>query len=127
MKRKIVDNCIYYFKDDGKTLIASADEKNDNHHCLFVLSGNISSDVAIELNEEMLTLLALKKDISVDLENVDYFSSTFVNDLISLERKVEIERGKSIVIKNMKRTIFDTLARDGFIQSLDVRVKEDSK
>lgn len=127
MKRKIQDNLIGYYRDDGETFIASVEEKTEKNHCLIVLSGNVNSDVAFELNEEILTLIALKKDVSIDVENMEYVSATFVDDLIALERKMEKERGKSILISNMRKDIFDELAKDGFVHSLDIRVKGDSK
>ena len=125
MIRKISEDTITYTRDNDGSQIAQVQEELAPDACLVRMAGDIGNEIADEVSDELAALLSVGRAPRVDMEGVTYLSSTMIDRLIALQRRMETRMQATLPIRNVPKPLFEALERDGFVYSLDIEMKEE--
>lgn len=118
LKRKVEENTLYLL-DDSETIL-SIQENLDGQTVSFKLSGKLRSDTAHDFMDELFAIIPLGMNLDIDLEEVEYISSTCQQVLLSAQQKID-ELGKSgLLISKLNGRIREDFDSTGFSQLLDI-------
>lgn len=94
----------------------------ENEHIVIALEGEIRSDNAESVKEEIMTLIAEHPDKKVffDANNLKYISSAGLRVLLMVEKEKLPEK---VTMRNVSRDIYDILEMTGFTTLIEVEKK----
>ena len=114
------DGVIHYF-DDGEEFFSMAETINEkNNRIELFLSGSFRSDVVSSVQDELLALASLNKDIQIDMENLSYISNAAKEGLLLTQQHMDKTRKGSFVLVNLPGKIYEDFDKIGLTQLLDI-------
>ena len=118
LTRKVEENTLVLM--DGSETILSIQENLEGQTVCFKLSGKLRSDTAHDFMDELFAIVPLGMNLDIDLEEVEYISSTCQQVLLSVQQKID-ELGKSaLLISKLNDRIREDFDSTGFSQLLDI-------
>ena len=118
LTRKVEENALVLM--DGLETVLSIQENLEGQTVSFKLSGKLRSDTAHDFMDELFAIVPLGMNLDIDLEEVEYISSTCQQVLLSVQQKID-ELGKSaLLISKLNDKIREDFDSTGFSQLLDI-------
>ena len=91
--------------EDGRTILSVRETEEDGRIRVF-LSGALRSDAAHVFKDELIALMTVGKDVELDLEGVEYISSSCQDALLSTQQTAdEIDRG-TLTLRHVPTAIY---------------------
>lgn len=84
------------------------------------LDGRLDKLSSPVLDEELKPVIAENKNITFDLEKLDYISSAGLRVLLSTKKTLK-EKGKDISVINIGTDVMNILTVSGFVQLLGIK------
>ncbi len=124
--QKVVTTDNVRLVDAQGNMIAEMNEiQKENDIWLIELVGSIPNDCAYDIADELYAFISVDNGIVLDMNKVEYISSTFANLLVKLQARMEETRFESLPIQNMPNEVFQYLKTQGCAALLDYELKED--
>ena len=125
MKKIIRDDGISFIEDGGKTIVSISEQAKEKNVWEIKLSGSVSNDCAYDIADELFAIISVGNGIILDIGEAVYLSSTFAEQLVQLQIRMEKTDFESMPIINMPTSILKVLKSQGCITSLDYELKEE--
>ena len=115
------------FKNDQEATVLIARQQYDKEKkvCVVYLDGEVVSEVASALYDELHALLSVGVGVILDMKKTTFLTPGFMEDLIRLEHKAESGNFDSMPIQNVSKALYDEIRKAGFTKSLDIEQQED--
>lgn len=104
LTRKIEDDSIIFY--DGTSSILTIHERETGNSITLDISGELRSDVAHDILDELIALATIGADVVVDLKEVTYIAPTTQHIFLRVQQKMDsIGRG-SLTLKKPAETVY---------------------
>ncbi len=124
MKRIVRADVVRFVEENGATTAEMTERPGEKGVYNVQLRGSVNNECAFDVADELFSLYAAGKGIVIDMNDVAYLSSAFMEQLIRLQIKLEQTDYETMPIQNLPLKIFESLRDQGFITSLDYEMKE---
>ena len=111
LHRKLDGESIIY--TDGEQTVLSIGEKEQENGILMTLTGELRSDVAHDLQDELIALTTVGANVVVDMAGITYISSTVQHVFLTVKRKMDSMKKGSLVLKAMSDGIYSEFDKNG--------------
>lgn len=88
--------------------------KNDNNSSLIKVSGELSSDVSHDFEDELMAVVTVSDNIDLDLSDVTKISSVALRALLSAQQVIDEKDNASLRLLNMKKEVLSFFEEKGF-------------
>ena len=106
---------------DQEKEVAGIREEIAEGKATFFLSGAMNSETANDLADEITALIISDQEIFVNMEGVTYLSSSVMETLLRMEKKLE-QKGKYMQILQMPQIIYDGFKARGMHELFEIEV-----
>lgn len=111
LNRKIEDESIVF--DDGSTIVLTVEEKASEQGILMRLDGQLRSEVAHDIQDELIALSTVGANVVVDFEKVNYISPTVQHVFLRVQQKMD-EMGKgTLILRKLSKDIYCEFEKTG--------------
>ena len=117
-----VKNDELLFKDGQDTILRIKEDISDNVFSVQVY-GDISTAFLADFEDEMLTILTLRKDIRLDLSNVENACGGLLNVLLFIQKEMDRVHQGTMRLVAPSRPVQRLLDENGFYDLLDIAVR----
>ncbi len=113
MQRQIDSNGIIIFDDNGKKLLSITESFSDGV-MNFSVSGELSSGVSYDFEDELTAAASVCKKIDLDLKGVTYVSAVAFRALIAVQQLVDKDDEATLRICSINRMLLRQFRDNGF-------------
>ena len=106
---------------EGQEERARIKEIVENDCVVFQLFGVFSGETTHDLLDELISVSMSKKDIVLDMEKVQYISSSVLEVFLRVEKKAESNK-KTLKFIKVNQNIFDEFKKNGMHELFDIEV-----
>ena len=117
-----VKNDELLFKDGQDTILRIKEDISDNVFSVQVY-GDISTAFLADFEDEMLTILTLRKDIRLDLSNVENACGGLLNVLLFIQKEMDRAHQGTLRLVAPSRPVQRLLDENGFYDLLDIAAR----
>ena len=118
LDRKIEGNSIIF--RNGSATVLTIEENETDNGIVMVLNGELRSDVAHELLDELTALATVGVSIVVDFAGVTYITSTILDVFLSVQQIMDSMHKGSMTLCKLPGEIFDEFERTGTAELLQI-------
>ena len=111
LNRKLDGESIIY--TDGAQTILTIGEKEQENGILLTLTGELRSEVAHDLQDELVALTTVGANVVVDMAGVTYISSTVQHVFLTVQQKMDNMARGTLVLKAMTDEIYSEFDKNG--------------
>lgn len=111
LNRRIEGNTLIL--EEGATTVLTIEEQETDTGILMKLAGQLRSDVAHDIQDELIALTTVGANVEVDFEKVSYISSTTQHVFLRVQQKMDSMRRGSLLLRKMPDSIFREFERTG--------------
>lgn len=111
LNRKYEEDSIIF--SDGATHVLTMGEKAEENSVLITLDGQLRSDVAHDVQDELIALTTVGADVVVDFAKVTYISSTTQHIFLRAQQKMDSMGKGSLTLRNMPEAIYREFEKSG--------------
>lgn len=117
----IGDDGVIHYSENGKEFFSVAETINEKKDQIeLILSGSFRSEVVSSVQDELLALASLNKDILIDMQKLSYISNAAQESLLLTQQHMDATRKGSFVLINLPQKIYDDFDRIGLTQLLEI-------
>ena len=104
---------------DGKQVAAMTESEEDDH-ILIVLEGELRKDYIWEFSDEFQALVSVGMNLVLDMNGVSYVSNAGMDDLLSLQIKLDQLKKGSLRLRRLQDNVRDSFDAVGLSYQLDI-------
>lgn len=116
LNRKIEGNSIVF--RNGSLTVLTIEESETDNGIVMALKGELRSDVAHELMDELTALATVGVGILVDFSGVTYITSTILDVFLSVQQLMDSIKKGSLVLCKMPSAIYQEFEKTGTAELL---------
>lgn len=116
MNRKIDGDCIVYY--DGASAVLTVEEKSTEQGILIKLLGQLRSDIAYDIQDELIAFTTVGAKITVDFEKVSYIAPTAQHIFLRVQQKMDACGKGTLVMKKLPDEIYMEFEKTGVSELL---------
>lgn len=116
LNRKLEGNSIIF--RNGSVTVLTIEEKETDNGIVMTLNGELRSDVAHELIDELTALATVGVRILVDFSGVTYITSTILDVFLSVQQLMDSMGKGSLVLCKMPAAIYQEFENTGTAELL---------
>lgn len=120
LNRKIEGESIIF--TDGQEHILTITEQETENGILMCLSGQLRSDVAHDVYDELVALTTVGANIVVDFKEVTYIAPTLQNTLLIVQQKMDSMGKGTLLLRGMSKEIYREFEKSGEADLLMIEV-----
>lgn len=110
---------VTHFIENGNEFLSIAETFDPSGNTVeFKIAGNLRSDVRYDFSDEMMLCIAMKKDIVLNLENLDRISNACMSAMLDVQQSVDQMRRGSLTLKSLPKPIYKSLDSIGLTDLL---------
>ena len=109
--RKIEGDSICFFDSSSNFLTIQEEEKEDS--VLLTIAGELRSDVAHDLLDELIALATVGVNIRVDFGKVTYITPTVQHVFLRVQQKMDSMGKGTLTLRNLSQTIYHEFESTG--------------
>lgn len=98
---------------DGPKTVLTIGEKEQENGILMTLTGELRSEVAHDLQDELVALTTVGADVVVDMSGVTYISSAVQHVFLTVQQKMDTMSRGTLVLKGMSDAIYSEFDKTG--------------
>lgn len=117
MLERILEGDSIIFRNGSVTVLTIAEKETDMGVDM-QLQGELRSDVAHELADELTALATVGISVVVDFTGVTYITSTILDVFLSVQQLMDSMNKGSMVLKNMPTNVFQEFEKTGISELL---------
>lgn len=114
--RKIEDDSIIFY--DGALSVLTIHEKETEKSIVLVMKGELRSDAAHDVLDELIALATIGADLVVDLKEVTYIAPTTQHVFLRVQQKMDAMKKGSLTLKNFSDTLYREFEKTGVSELL---------
>ena len=111
LNRKIEGDSIVF--DDGTTIVLTVEEKSTDQGILLLLNGQLRSEVAHDIQDELIALATVGVNIVVDFGKVTYISPTTQHSFLRVQQKMDTMGKGTLLLRKLPIEIFREFEKTG--------------
>lgn len=111
LNRKIDGESIVY--DDGTTVVLTIGEKSADQGIILSLNGQLRSELAHDIQDELVALATVGANIVVDFEKVTYISPTTQHIFLRVQQKMDTMGKGTLLLRKLPKEIFLEFEKTG--------------
>ena len=111
VSRKIEDDVITYF--DGAKSFAIFNETEIDSGILITLTGELRSEIANDLLDELVAFTTVGANVIIDFEKVIYISSTVQHVLLRVQQKMDAMKKGTLTLRKLQPNIYQEFEKTG--------------
>ena len=116
LTRKIQGDSILFYKDDA--LILTIDETEDNDRVILSLKGDLLSDAAHPLQDELDAFTTVGTKLILDFKDVAYAAPSIFVALLNVQQLIDFFRHGEILLKNIPADLYHEMDEIGITELL---------
>ena len=116
LNRKIEGNSIIY--RNGSLPVLTIEESETENGIVMALKGELRSDVAHELMDELTALATVGVSIFVEFSGVTYITSTILDVFLSIQQLMDTMKKGSLVLCKMPPAVYQEFEKTGTAELL---------
>lgn len=120
LNRKVEGNSIIF--TDGEAHVLTIAEQETETGILMTLSGQLRSDTAHDIQDELVALTTVGADVVVDFKEVTYISPTVQNCLLIVQQKMDSMGKGTLLLRGMPAEIYREFEKSGEAELLMIEV-----
>lgn len=109
--RKIEDDSIVFA--DGSSNFLTIQEKETEEAIQLFIAGELRSDVAHDLLDELIALATVGANVSIDLEKVSYITPTIQHVFLRVQQKMDSMGKGTLTLRKIPQTIYKEFEATG--------------
>lgn len=113
MKRVISSDSITILDDNNKTMLRITEKLTDNV-MYFKVSGELSSSVSYDFEDELTAAASVCNKIRLDLNEVTCISSVAIRALLSVQQLLDKDDEAELRITGMNNAVLEMFKENGF-------------
>ena len=118
-KRKVEDDLLIIFGENGETLISMKEIMKEN--TVFLMpKGSINMNVAPDFEDELTAAASICNHIVVNFSEVDAISSAGIKALLMVQRILDKREDSMLKLKAMKPEVYEMFDEMGFVDLFDI-------
>lgn len=117
MLNRKVDKDFTVFTDGAKTILTISEKELENA-IMMTLTGELRSEVAHDLQDELVALTTVGANVVVDMSAVTYISSTVQHVFLTVQQKMDAMSRGTLVLKGMTDAIYTEFDKNGTAELL---------
>lgn len=118
MKRKI-EGSKYLFYDGDALILTMALSLKDNT-VEILLQGQLRSDAAHSLQDDLIAMVLMGKDIVLDFKDVTYMAPSIQYVLQLTQQKIDTQKKGSLLLRRLPENICQELEETGALEQLKI-------
>ena len=111
LNRKLDGESIVF--TDGARTVLTIGEKEQENGILMTLTGELRSEVAHDLQDELVALTTVGANVVVDMRGVSYISSTVQHVFLTVQQKMDNMSRGTLVLRGMPDAIYNEFDKNG--------------
>lgn len=111
LNRRLEGNAIIF--SSGSNPVLTIEEEETEQGILMKLNGELRSDVAHELSDELTALATVGVNIVVDFSGVTYITSTILDVFLSVQQAMDTMRRGNLMLRSLPAGILREFERTG--------------
>lgn len=119
LTRKLEGSAIVFY--NGATQILSIKEEEIGNGVLMTLQGELRSDVAHELLDELTALATVGMNIVLDFEEVTFITSTILDVLLTAQQTMDSMGKGTMLLRKLQPDIFRQFEKTGTSELLMIQ------
>ena len=116
LDRKIEGNSIVF--RNGSLIVLTIEESETDKGIVMALKGELRSDVAHELMDELTALATVGVSIIVDFSNVTYITSTILDVFLSVQQLMDSMKKGTLILQKMPAAVYQEFEKTGIAELL---------
>lgn len=122
LKRKMENDTILF--TDGTATVLSVQESMTDKGILMKLSGELRSDVAHDIQDELIALTTVGANVVVDFEKVSYITTTTQHIFLRAQQKMDSMGRGTLTLCNLPENIYREFEKTGTSELLMILDRE---
>ena len=114
--RIIKDDSIVFY--DGASSILTIYEKETGKNIVLEMNGELRSDVAHDVLDELIALATIGANVVVDLKEVTYIAPTTQHVFLRVQQKMDAMKKGSLTLKGFSEALYREFERTGVSELL---------
>lgn len=111
LNRKIEGESIVF--DDGNTIVLTVEEKSTDQGVLLLLNGQLRSEVAHEIQDELIALATVGVNVIMDFGKVSYISPTTQHIFLRVQQKMDTMGKGTLLLRKLPIEIYHEFEKTG--------------
>lgn len=116
IQREVNGDSMFFY--DGDVLILTVDELDYNGGIQMVLKGQLRSDTAHFIQNELDAFTTVGMQVWLDFKEVSFAAPSFLNALLNAQQLVDFFRKGKIILKNIPDPIYQEMDETGMTELL---------
>ncbi len=116
LTRKIQDDTMLFY--DGEKLVLSAEELETDGGILIKLKGELRSEAAHHIQDELDAFTTVGVRVNLDFGEVSFISPSVLNALLNSQQLIDHFRRGEIVLKNIPDAVYREMDETGITELL---------
>ena len=116
LNRKIEGDSIVFY--DGTNRILTIGEAQTDEGILLTLAGELRTETAHDIQDEMIALTTVGANIVVDMAGVTYISSSVQHVFLTVQKKTESMNRGALTLRNLPEAVYQEFYRTGVSELL---------
>ena len=112
MLNRTMDGSMIVFQE-GETTVLTVDEKQTDSAIVMALSGELRSEVANDLYDELVALTTVGANVEVDFSGVTYISSATQHIFLRVQQKMDSMKRGNLLLRNIPDPIYREFEKTG--------------
>ena len=112
MLTRKIDGGFIIFSDESKVVL-SIEEKMQDKKILMSLAGELRSEVAHEIQDELVKLTTVGVSVTVDMSGVTYISPSVQQAFLNVQKKRDAMKKGALVLQGMSDEIYEEFDKTG--------------
>lgn len=110
---------VTYFTENGKEFLSIAETAEPSGKTVeFSIAGNLRSDVRYDLSDEMMLCIAMKKNIILNLENLEKIANACMSSLLEVQQSIDQMGIGSLTLRSVPKPVYKSLDSIGLTDLL---------
>lgn len=116
LNRRIEEESIIF--EEESAIVLSIEEKSTEQGILLMMSGQLRSELAHDIQDELVALATVGVNIIVDLEKVTYISPTTQHVFLRTQQKIDAMGKGSLLLRKLSNEIYREFENTGVSELL---------
>lgn len=119
LNRKLEDSSIVFYSGTARVLTIKEEEAENG--ILITLIGELRSETANELGDELTMLATVGASIVLDFEGVTYIAPNVLGKLLTVQRSMDSMKKGTLLLRRLKPDIYSQFEKHGMSELLDIQ------
>ena len=116
LKQKIVGDTMLFYRDDKEVL--SVEETEQDGGILMKLRGELLSECAQPLQDELANLISVGVKVVIDFSGVEYVSAASMNAMLDSQHLIDYFRRGSLILRGVPDPVYRLMDKYGLTELL---------